>query len=244
MGLSFPTLSTLNYTPIFDNIMQQHLLAHNMFSFYLTDKDEPSSSMILFGQPDNKYYEGELHWHNVTDPGYWQLEMNDIYLNNQPTGLCPDNKCKLVIDTGTSIMTGPTDSLSLLLQKLPLENCDEVDKLPELGFRIGNLLYTMKPREYIIFASKQTSSFIQVEDKKTGSQNTIKTDLSFTFEEGVYKAKTNSCKRAFMPLDVDQPRGPLWVWGDLIMRKYFIVFDRVRQMVGIAERKIMKSINT
>jgi hypothetical protein len=94
-----PNAINLNYTPIFDNISAAAFAAHNMFSFYLTCKDEPSSLMILFDEPDNKHYEAELHWHNVTDPGTGIVK-NDIFLNNNPTGLCPDNKCKLVIDQG------------------------------------------------------------------------------------------------------------------------------------------------
>ena len=47
-----------------------------------------------------------------------------------------------------------------------------------------------------------------------------------------------------MPLNVDEPRGPLWVLGDLFLRKYFVVFDRDTKRIGIALRnKFKKSDN-
>jgi len=60
LGLSFPSLSTLNYTPLFDNLMKMNILNKNWFSFYLTDVNEEVDSQIIFGEPSSDFYEGNI----------------------------------------------------------------------------------------------------------------------------------------------------------------------------------------
>ncbi len=254
MGLSFPNLSTLKYTPIFDSIINKHFLRKNWFSFYLTDVNERSQSQIILGEPSSNLYIGNLNWHKVSEESYWQVDMDDIYIGNTPLKICPDGPCKLVIDTGTSIMTGPSSDLDILLDKLSLSDCNDISHMPELGFKIGDLLYTIKPSEYIIFSQRHYSSFLESEAEETklekismnnkmnmnmnsNAKFKIKENLLFStfMKEG--KSKQFSCKRAFMPLDVQEPRGPLWVLGDIFLRKYFTVFDRDLKRIGIAERR-------
>jgi len=268
LGLSFPNLSTLKYTPLFDSIIKRDLLKKNWFSFYLTDVNEDAKSQIILGEPKPNHYIGKLNWHKVSEESYWQVDMDDIYINNEPINICPNGPCKLVIDTGTSIMTAPSNDLEILLNRIPLDDCANVRHLPELGFKIGDLLYTIKPNEYVIFSQKLYSSFLETE--KSESQNNLNLKLKKKSENmmeittnsksnskakikiteslllnsllekdktHLNKGKTGMCKRAFMPLDVQEPRGPLWVLGDIFLRKYFVVFDRDAKRIGIAERR-------
>ena len=60
--------------------------------------------------------------------------MTDIRLNNITLGICSkEQPCKAVMDTGTSLITGPTKELKELLRKIPVENnCKGFDKGPKL----------------------------------------------------------------------------------------------------------------
>jgi len=248
MGLSFPNLSSLQYIPIFDTIINNHLIKNNWFSFYITDKDEPNKSQVILGEPSSQFYHGEFTWHPVSQESYWQVEMKDILLNGQNMNMC-QGPCKLVIDTGTSIITGPTNDLEILLRMLPLDSCEKTDSLPVIGFSIGDAVYEMKPSEYIIFSHHSYTSFLETKSgltkykasSKLKEESLIMTvknlESGFMTNSNNKKSKTKNCKRAFMPLDVDPPRGPLWVLGDIFLRKYFVVFDRDQKRIGVALRK-------
>ena len=45
----------------------------------------------------------ELFWVKVTNPGYWQVAMDDICINNMPQNLCNSGTCQ-VMDGGRSYL--------------------------------------------------------------------------------------------------------------------------------------------
>jgi hypothetical protein len=42
------------------------------------------------------------------------------------------------------------------------------------------------------------------------------------------------CQPAFMPIDVPAPRGPIFVFGEYFLRKFYTVFDRDEKVIGIS----------
>ena len=224
LGLSFPKLSKLEYVPLFDNIMKKKILKNNWFSFYLADLKEKEKSQLIFGLPNKKYYDGEINWHKVEDAMYWQLKMKDMYLNDKPLNLCKKTNgvCKVVIDSGTSIITGPTEDIdSFIDDKIEIKDCANLSNLPIIKINIDDKIYSLDPNQYILQSHNNLRrSFI--ERRRFMNPKFIDKD---------------SCQKAFMPLDIDAPRGPIWILGDIFFRKYFIIFDRDNQRIGIALRK-------
>lgn len=47
----------------------------------------------------------------------------------------------------------------------------------------------------------------------------------------------SQCHPAFMALNVPAPRGPLFVFGEYFLRKFYTVFDRDREVIGFALSK-------
>jgi hypothetical protein len=63
---------------------------------------------MTIGGVDKELYEGQMHYHDVVDRFYWTIKADDILLGEESLGLCPYDGCKVVADTGTSLLTGPT----------------------------------------------------------------------------------------------------------------------------------------
>eukprot|EP00455_Lapot_gusevi_P050789 TRINITY_DN744_c0_g1_i2.p1 TRINITY_DN744_c0_g1~~TRINITY_DN744_c0_g1_i2.p1 ORF type:complete len:436 (+),score=163.20 TRINITY_DN744_c0_g1_i2:58-1365(+) len=58
--------------------------------------------------------------------------------------------------------------------------------------------------------------------------------FKFTLEPEYYIYHGMRCRAGFMGLDVRPPRGPVYILGDLFMRKWFTIFDRDQERIGLA----------
>jgi cathepsin D len=193
LGLSFPALSAADYTPVFDNIINQKLITPNMFSFYYSQLPKQSSAIIL-GHPSNKLYSGKMRFVEVGRPLYWEVKLKDIAVNGKRQNACPHGPCKLVVDTGTSLLTGPREHIGRLLHDIKIGDCHDLSHLPTLTYILidshGEHEFTLEPDFYVLRS-----------------------------EKGRYvNGKPRYCKPGFMALDVPPPRGPLWILGDTFMR--------------------------
>ncbi len=87
----------------------------------------------------------------ISDPGYWQMKMEDITLNGKSHGLC-DKKlgCQAVVDTGSSLLMGPAHVVNKIENILKIKkNCTNFDQLPNLEFKINNHTLSLTPDDYM-----------------------------------------------------------------------------------------------
>lgn len=74
-------------------------------------------------------------------------------------------------------------------------------------------------------------------------------NLGFVMGEHVLNLKpqdyvdkgSEGCEVALMPLDVPPPNGPLFIFGDPFLRKYYTAYDRERNQVGFATARHLDS---
>ncbi|KAM7463223.1 hypothetical protein LguiA_031344 [Lonicera macranthoides] len=108
LGLGFQDIAVGGVTPVWYNMMQQGLVSKQIFSFWLNqDPNSKVGGEIIFGGVDWTHVRGEHTYVPVTEYGYWQIEVGDILIANNSTGIC-ENGCAAIVDTGTSFLAGPT----------------------------------------------------------------------------------------------------------------------------------------
>lgn len=55
------------------------------------------------------------------------IKADSILVGGKDIGLCDDESCKLIVDTGTSVMSGPIDDIGTLLRTLNVkDHCNEI----------------------------------------------------------------------------------------------------------------------
>ena len=60
-------------------------------------------------------------------------------------------------------------------------------------------------------------------------------NLTFTLTKADYVITDGPiCLFGFVGIDIPAPRGPLWILGDIFMRKYYSIFDYGNQRMGFA----------
>ncbi|XP_042361056.1 napsin-A [Plectropomus leopardus] len=212
LGMAYPSISVANVTPVFDTAMAAKLLPQNIFSFYISrDPKAAVGGELVLGGTDPQYYTGDLHYVNVTRKAYWQIEMSGVGVGNQLT-LCKAG-CQAIVDTGTSLIVGP------------------VQEVRALQKAIGALPLLMG--EYWIDCNRIPS--LPVISFNIGGKM-----FNLTGEDYVVKESQmgySICLSGFIAMDIPPPAGPLWILGDVFIRRYYTVFDRNADRVGFAPAK-------
>ncbi|KAM1576810.1 hypothetical protein PS2_032971 [Malus domestica] len=114
LGLGFQEISVGNATPLWQTMSEQDLLSDDVFSFWLNrDTNSDVGGELVFGGVDSNHYKGKHTYVPVTKKGYWQFEMGDLIIGNQSTGEC-EGGCAAIVDSGTSLLTGPTTTVTVL----------------------------------------------------------------------------------------------------------------------------------
>merc|ERR1719262_2070054 len=146
MGLGFNDLSMGNGFNIVDDMNNGGALPQGQFSVFLSDDGQ---SEITFGGFRPELLASDIVWSKVERPSYWQVGIDDITFDNQPTGLC-NGGCQVAVDTGTSMLAGPSDLVDKLSDKIDIKpDCSNFNELPRLGFSLAGRVLNLAPDDYM-----------------------------------------------------------------------------------------------
>lgn len=115
IGLAFPKLGKGTKTVV-DIMKEQKLIEKMQFSFYMSREVDSEDSFISFGEVNHSLIDGEIQYHDVKSALYWTLLCESIKIGKEDSLICSDdNPCPLAIDSGTSIIAGPSKSARKLV---------------------------------------------------------------------------------------------------------------------------------
>lgn len=153
LGLAYQSISADNVPTFFDNAVKQNGI-DSVFSFYLDSTSGSNSSVLTFGGYDTNYFTGTITYHTLyLDTGnYYMIQWTGVSVGSSTINPeCGALGCRAIVDSGTSLIVGPTKVVSSILSKLNINsNCDGVSSLPDITFSIGNNNYAIPSSIYVL----------------------------------------------------------------------------------------------
>ncbi|KAM4615526.1 nothepsin [Polymixia lowei] len=213
LGMGYPALAEILGNPVFDNMLTQKTVDQPIFSFFLSRKKSVADSEgeLLLGGTDETLYSGPINWLPVTSKGYWQIKMDSVAVQGV-SSFCPHG-CQAIVDTGTSLIAGPTNDILNLHQLIGatptnigeyLIDCARLSSLPHVTFILGGVEYTLTGQNYV--------------------RKEVLSDRELCFS-------------GFQAVEIMSPMGPLWILGDVFLTEYYSIYDRGQDRVGFAHAR-------
>lgn len=196
-GMGWDTISVDGVQTPLQGLLASGQLPEPVFAFYMGNQVDGE---LVLGGVDSAHYSGEFAYVPLQSKGYWQVALDGLKLDGKAIGSTP----YAIVDSGTSLMAGPTADVNYIAKAL------------SLGSVLG--------KEYTVDCSKTYDIAYTLGGK----------DYTFSQDEMILQNSGGTCIFAMIAIDVPAPRGPLWILGDVFMRKYYVKFDAGQERVGFA----------
>mmetsp|Transcript_18395 Transcript_18395/g.41974 ORF Transcript_18395/g.41974 Transcript_18395/m.41974 type:complete len:427 (-) Transcript_18395:296-1576(-) len=225
LGLAFDSLAVCGdpyvagcvETP-FHSLVSAGLVDEPVFSFYLGSA-RPNQPVVgydgelLLGGSDPKYYTGGQTWVKLLSANYWMIALEGVAVEGvgavtpgDPAASPGANRSLVtaIVDSGTSLLVGPTDQVQVLADALNATANIEGELFVDCGATFPTLTFSINGTDYPLGGA-----------------------------DYVLDAGNGQCMLLVMSLDLEGT-GVDWILGDVFMRKYYTTFDYGNERVGFA----------
>lgn len=186
-------------------------LGEAVFAFYLGSGGAVGE--LVLGGVDPDHYTGDFAYTPVVDmvpgkKGYWTLAMDDIKMGGQSITACR----KAIVDSGTSLLAVPTADMAKIAALVGAKPLGPIAPLN---------------KEYSFDCNATAPDFDIVIAGKT-----------YTLTKDDYALNSGgTCILGMQGMDIPEPVGPLYILGDVFMRKFYVKFDVENKRLGFATLK-------
>ncbi|KAG0179082.1 hypothetical protein DFQ28_006092 [Apophysomyces sp. BC1034] len=206
-GLGFPSISyTGMKTPAVQSMHQQGIIDKAIVGFWLGHAHDGGAGEVIFGATNPEHYEGPFKYIPVTDKKYWQVELNDVFVDGQSIMAGSNGSFGAILDTGTTLIVLPTQ-----LSRAIHATISGAQYSAKYGWRVP---CTSTSNKKVAFRLGQTDFSFSVQD--LAREQFPADDPSLCFS-GIAEAPV-----------------PLAIIGDTFLRSYYSVYDYDNARVGLA----------
>jgi len=203
VGLGFPEIATFDMDDLVTTLANQGQI-DPIVGVQLGSGDQ--GGKLVFGGLDSQAYTGSVTYVPVTKRGFWQVDIETISVDGTVIRNGPIDS---IIDTGTSLITGPPDAVKQFYASIP--------GAQDASATVGKGFYTFP-----------CSSPPTVSLTFGGVAFDI---LSEAFNLGTASAGSSDCVGGVSASgDVD-----FWIVGDVFLRGVYTAFDKTNAQVGFAK---------
>jgi len=159
---------------------------------------------LTLGGYDSSRFTGAPQYVPLSQTTYWETKLDSLLVGTTSQ----TTATKVILDTGTSTLAGPSKDVANIAAQLGAHAISDTG-------------------EYIIACAKAaTLPNITI---GMGGFDFILTGKEYLLDEG-----TADCVLGILGIDVSPPTGPLWIMGDVFIRKYYTIFDVANKRLGFA----------
>lgn len=204
-------------------------LARNLLGFYFSEDTHRTGSVALGGvEPAHIAPNHPVHWFPITKDDAWQIQMKDIAVNGEPLHICdkmPGGVCTALVDTGSSLLTGPSGHVNKLLDKIHTpDNCSNLATMPTVSMMLVDkngheVSYPLTPDDYTLRSWDEVPS-----TDNSGYQGEFP-----ILGAGKEPKIVPHCEPGVGIMDTS---GDHWVIGNTFLRRYYSMFDDDNGLVG------------
>jgi saccharopepsin len=208
-GLGYDRISVQHVTPPFYNMIDQTLVDEKVIGVWMNHQsDGDDGGEIVFGGTNTDHYDPKtLSWAPVIRKGYWEVELEGAWMGVEKLNL---GKARMgaAIDTGSSLFAIPTATADKLNKMMG------ATKSPYGGqYTVDCATLPDLPDLVLQFGGKK-----------------------FSLSPSDYVLQVQGqCVSGFMGMDIPEPAGPIWIVGDVFLRRYYTIYDLGNNRVGFAE---------
>ncbi|KAG8715800.1 Type I transmembrane sorting receptor [Ceratobasidium sp. 423] len=202
MGLAFSSISSIGAPTFIENLYSQGKISAPTFGFRLAS----SGSELYLGGADTSKYTGSITWASLTSKTYW------LTTGSSSVGSTVGYSGAMIIDSGTTLVVGPTSSVKAWWAKVPGSGTCSTSVCGSSGY-------------YTYPCSSPPSVSFTFNGKKFSVSST-------DFNLGTTDNSGTTCVGAIVGTSGVPDNA--WIVGDTFMKNVYTVFDEANSRVGFA----------